>query len=128
MCGFHLVDEGPQGGEDLFERRLRLRDLQETQMHLEHLLHQGVVAQVGGQLRLWTQEERERWRSGRLGAAVRRGPLPHLESHDEGAERVQHGEADLRGHVGLQQALAAHICFCMGVHCTDRTRSPFEIY
>lgn len=43
---FYLVDEGPEGSEDLFEGRLRLWDLQEAQMHLENLLHQGVVTQV----------------------------------------------------------------------------------
>lgn len=42
----HLVDEGPERGEDLLEGRLRLRDLQEAQMHLENFLHQGVVTQV----------------------------------------------------------------------------------
>lgn len=49
---FYLVDEGPEGGEDLLERRLRLGDAQEAQVHLEHLLHQGVVAQVRVELRL----------------------------------------------------------------------------
>lgn len=43
---FHLVDEGPERGEDLFEGGLRLRDLQEAQMDLENLLHQGVVTKI----------------------------------------------------------------------------------
>lgn len=47
----------------------------------------------------------------------------YLESHDEDAERVQHSQTDLRGHVGLQQALAAHVRICMTVHCTGSTGS-----
>lgn len=43
---FHLVNEGPERGEDLFEGSLRLGDLQETQVDLEDLLHQGVVTQI----------------------------------------------------------------------------------
>lgn len=107
---FHLVDEGPERGEDLFERSLRLRDLQEAQMHLENLLHQGVVTEVRVQLGLRTQEnERVTKNSGRGGSGVG-GHNRHLESHDEDAERVQHRQTDLRGHVGLQQTLAAHVC------------------
>lgn len=43
---FHLVNEGPERGEDLFEGSLRLRDLQKAQMDLENLLHQGVVTKI----------------------------------------------------------------------------------
>lgn len=42
----HLVDEGPERREDLLESSLRLGDLQEAQMDLEDLLHQGVVTQI----------------------------------------------------------------------------------
>lgn len=45
----------------------------------------------------------------------------YLESHNENAKCVQHRQTDLCRHVGLQQALAAHIGFCMRVHCADRT-------
>lgn len=43
---FHLVNEGPERGEHLFEGSLRLRDLQEAQMDLEYLLHQRVVTKI----------------------------------------------------------------------------------
>lgn len=43
---FHLVNEGPERGEHLFEGSLRLRDLQKAQMDLEYLLHQGVVTKI----------------------------------------------------------------------------------
>lgn len=42
----HLVNEGPERGEHLFEGSLRLRDLQKAQMDLEYLLHQGVVTKI----------------------------------------------------------------------------------
>lgn len=43
---FHLVNEGPERDEHLFEGSLRLRDLQKAQMDLENLLHQGVVTKI----------------------------------------------------------------------------------
>lgn len=39
----------------MFEGHLRLRDLQEAQVHLENLLHQRVVTEIRGQLGLKTQ-------------------------------------------------------------------------
>lgn len=117
----HLVDEGPERGEDLLEGGLGLRDLQEAQVHLEHLLHQRVVAEIRVQLRLETQRS-VRTQPKPEGPAFGGGkPVTHLESHDEDAERVQHGQADLRGHVGLQQTLAAHVCLRVGVHCGGET-------
>lgn len=43
---FHLVNESPERGENLFEGSLRLGDLQKAQMDLENLLHQGVVTKI----------------------------------------------------------------------------------
>lgn len=83
---------------------------------------------------LWPRSELScvcRWRRrtvsrhsscGRGGGRRSVGLVAYLESHDEDAERVQHGQADLRRHVGLQQALAAHVRLRVGVHCGGSSR------
>lgn len=51
----HLVYEGTQRGEDVLQRHLWLRDLQEAQVNLEHLLHQWIVSHISTQLCLQRQ-------------------------------------------------------------------------
>ena len=52
----------------------------------------------------------------RLWSDATRAAERHLERADEDAEGVQHRQAHLRRHVGLQQALVAHLRLRVGVH------------
>lgn len=45
----------------------------------------------------------------------------YLESHDEDAESVQHGEADLRGNVSFQDRLVHHVSIRVAIGCRGHT-------
>lgn len=113
---FHLVNEGPERGEDLFEGSFRLRDLQKAQMDLENLFHQGVVTKIRSQLDLREKCHTVKCKWLCNGVIYYQLPFCYLESHDEDAQCVQNSQTDLCRHICLQQTLTAYVCFCMRVH------------
>lgn len=122
MCFItHLVYEGTQRGEDVLQSHLRLRDLQEAHMNLEHLLHERVVSQISTQLRL------EMRCSKNSDFIITHCILPlhllpytisqrlYLKAHDEDAEGVQDRQTHFSGNVGLQQT-------CIRINMSIRCR------
>ena len=59
----------------------------------------------------------------------RSGPeqLQYLEAHDEDAQGIQHGQAHLRGDVGLQEGLAQHVSVRVAVGCTGERRQETAV-
>lgn len=102
----YLVDESPERGEDVPEGGFGLADFKEGQVDVEDLLHQGVVTFAVLQLGLGRTQRGARLLLSFLTcvrACVRRHA--DLETLREKIEDIQDTEADLSGHVPLQQGL-----------------------